>query len=277
MKISRLSIVVFILMGCLKLDGQESDISKKGAMYFYWGYNRSTYSLTNLHFNGPEYDFTLYELKGRDRPTKFGWGYFNPSRLTIPQYNLRAGYYLTDRITISLGTDHMKFILEENQRTRMSGVITAVASEKYEGSYLNEPINLENDLLQFEHSDGFNFASIDLAYLIPLYKKHKFSVLLNVGIGGIWIITKTKVKVFNEGLDNDFHIAGYAGAGKIGPRIVYNNRFFLLWEVKGGYASLPSVLIKNSDPEIGDHNLSFLESYIAVGANFKIKKRKKKE
>jgi len=40
---------------------------------------------------------------------------------------------------------------------------------------------------------------------------------------------------------------------------------------------LPSVLIKNSDPELGDHNLSFLEYYIAVGANFKIGKRKKRK
>ncbi len=277
MKLKKLLIVLLMILFFLRLEGQENGFSKKGSMYFYWGYNRSTYSTTNLHFNGPNYDFTLYNLRGKDRPTKFGWGYFDPSRLTIPQYNVRLGYYITDRFTISFGSDHMKFIVEENQKTRISGVITSAASERYEGAYLNEEIDLENDLLQFEHSDGFNFASLDVGYLFPVFKKEKFSMFLNLGIGGIWIVTKTKVKVFNEGLDNDFHIAGYSLAGKVGPRLEYKNRFFLLCEMKGGYATLPSVLIKNDDPEIGDHNLSFLEYYIAVGVNFKIGKKKKKQ
>ena len=276
MKIKTILLLLLFGLTSAEILAQEPTFTRKGAFYFYWGYNRSVYARTNLHFNGPEYDFTLYDLKGTDRPTRFGWEYFDPSRFTIPQYNFRLGYYITDRFTISLGSDHMKYVVSANQMTRISGEITDAISEKYGGAYLNQEIVLTEDLLKFEHSDGFNFSTIDLAYLQPLFEKGEFSVLLNMGIGGVWIITKTNVKVFGEGLDNDFHIAGYGLAGKVGPRVEFKNRLFLLGEIKGGYASLPSVLIKNSEPEIGDHNLSFLEYYVALGVNFKIKRRKNK-
>ena len=90
------------------------------------------------------------------------------------------------------------------------------------------------------------------------------------GIGGIWIVTKTKVKVLGDGLDNDFHVAGFTLIGKTGPRLTYKKKIFLSGEIKSGYASLPSVLIKNSEPEIGDHNLLFFEYYVVAGINFRL-------
>lgn len=253
------------------------NVGKKGSMFFYWGYNRSFYSTTNLHFNGPNYDFTLYDLKAKDRPTKFGWVYLNPGTLTIPQYNYRLGYYITDRFAVSLGIDHMKYVVEAGQPTTISGVITPDASTQYAGSYLNEPILLEPDLLAFEHTDGFNLVTLDGEYLLPIYSilDDKIAFQWNFGIGGIWVVTKTDVKVMGDGLDNDFHVAGFTMAAKSGPRIEFCRRFFAMAELRGGYASLPSVLIKNAEPEIGDHTLTFLEYYIAAGINFRIKRNKK--
>lgn len=267
------------LLSCLShsLSAQESKSpnykAKKGTLFFYWGYNRSFFTKTNLHFNGPNYDFTLYDLKGTDRPEKFDWTYFNPSTFTIPQYNFRLGYFITDKLVVSGGMDHMKYVVEQNQLTTISGIITEQASSRYEGAYLNEPIYLETDLLTFEHTNGFNLASLDFEYLQPLFKKGdaKLALYWNVGFGGIWIVTKTDVKVMGDGLDNDFHVSGFTLAGKTGPRLEYKGRFFALGELKVGYASLPSVLIKNDAPEIGDHNMTFLEYYFAVGMNFRLK------
>lgn len=270
-------LLVIILFGTVHLIAQEND--KKGSFYVYWGYNRSHYSKTNLHFNGPDYDITFYDIVGTDRPTKFGWIYINPSTITIPQYNFRLGYFLTNRFTLSFGIDHMKYVVTRNQATTISGVISPNISSKYEGSYLNVPILLEPDLLIFEHTDGFNLVSLDVEYLQPikLNLHKKLSLNWNIGIGGIWIATKTNVKVLNDGLDNDFHTAGYTLIGKTGPRIEFKNRLFLLGEIKGGYASLPSVLIKNAEPKLGDHNLLFLEYYFAFGVNFKFKKKRNKK
>ena len=77
-------------------------------------------SKTNLHFTGPDYDFTFYDIKGSDRPSKPGWVYLNPTTFTIPQYNFRVGYSLTDRLAVSGGIDHLKYVAEGNQMTSIS-------------------------------------------------------------------------------------------------------------------------------------------------------------
>jgi hypothetical protein len=254
---------------------QDSTIRKnqhRGQFYFYWGYNRAYFSSSNLHFNGPNYDFTLYNLKAKDRPERFGWVYFNPGTLSIPQYNLRLGYFITERFHLSLGMDHMKYVVNQGQTTRISGVVLPAISEKYAGSYLNQPIDLQPDLLIFEHTNGFNLVSLDFEWLQPLYNQKKTSPPLacswNIGAGGIWVVTKTDVRVFSDGLDNDFHVAGYSLVGKMGPRLEWRKRWFLSAEGKFGYASLPAVLIKNNAPEIGDHNLTFFEWNVTAGIRF---------
>ena len=267
-----------IVFSTLGLVGQSDLGGKRGSVFFYWGYNRSIFSKSNLHFAGPNYDFTLYDITASDRPTKPGLVYLYPPTATVPQYNFRLGYFINDRLSVSGGLDHMKYVVHQNQEVRISGVITSDASTKYAGTYLNDTIALSPDFLQFEHSDGFNLVSLDFEYLLPIssFWKDRFSLLWNTGFGGIWIVTKTAVKVMGDGLDNDFHVAGYTMAAKTGPRLEYKNRWFLLAEVKGGYASLPSVHIKNAAPEIGDHNLSYLEFYMAVGVNLRFKRPRKK-
>lgn len=252
--------------------------NKKGMFDFYWGYNREWFTRSNIHFNGPDYDFTVYKLKAHDRQSKFGWVYFNPFTLSIPQYNYRLGYFISNRLQISGGMDHMKYVVDQDQKVRISGVIDSTASTVYAGSYLNDSILLKADLLQFEHTNGFNFVSLDFEWLQPLAFLWKKKLLLNwnLGGGGIWMVTKTDVRVMGDGLDNDFHVAGFSLAGKTGPRLECKNKFFLSAEFKSGFASLPHVLIKNSAPEIGDHNLIFFEYYIVAGLNFNLLKHFKK-
>lgn len=67
--------------------------------------------ISSLHFTGPLYDFTLYNLEGADRPSALGSVYVNPGTFTIPQYTYRLAYYLTDRLAISGGMDHMKYVV----------------------------------------------------------------------------------------------------------------------------------------------------------------------
>lgn len=247
---------------------------KKGTLFFYWGYNRSWFSESNLHFTGPDYDFTLYDLKATDRPTPFGKKYFKLSTFTIPQYNYRLGYHINDRLVISGGIDHMKYVIEPIQPTTISGVIKNGISGNYGGAYLNEAIDLHPDLLQFEHTDGLNLVSLDFEYLQPLFAawKNRLSFYWNTGFGGFWMVAKTRAIVLGDGLDNDFHVAGYSMAAKTGPRIEFKSRVFLQTELKGGYASLPSVLIKNEDRPIADQNLSYLEWNVVLGVNLRLKR-----
>lgn len=244
--------------------------------YFYWGYNRASFSKTNLHFTGPDYDFTLYDLKAKDRPTQFSIKtYFNPTTIWIPQYNIRLGFRLGGRWSLSFGMDHMKYVMVQDQNVLLSGVITETASELYAGAYLNEEISVKENFLKFEHTDGLNLTTLDVEYNLPVlsHPRKKFAMEIILGAGGIWAVTRTDVRVFGDGLNNDFHVAGYAMAGKIGLRCYLLERLFLQWENKAGYMTLPSVLIKNDAPEIADHNLIFWEKSVTIGFNFNLKRK----
>lgn len=78
---------------------QEADVTpkkytahNKGKFYFYWGGNRGYYSKSDITFKGEDYSFTLQNVEAHDKPKGWHIDYINPTRITIPQTNLRLGY-----------------------------------------------------------------------------------------------------------------------------------------------------------------------------------------
>ncbi|MCB9234595.1 MAG: hypothetical protein H6581_23265 [Bacteroidia bacterium] len=246
-------------------------LPNKGSMYVHWGYNRSIYSRSDIHVSGPDYDFTVYDVRATDRPSPFKPAvYLNPGLFTIPQFNIRAGYFLSERWSVSLGYDHMKYVMVNDVPAVFSGVIGASASPKYEGSYLKDTVNLAADLLRFEHTDGLNVITADVEYSYPLvsFWKNRFKIQAQVGAGGIFVVPRSDVRVFGKGLNNDYHIAGYTFTGKSGLRLDFLRRMYFLGEMRGGYVALPWVLVANDSPELGDHQFAFLEWYVVCGIRF---------
>ena len=94
----KLLLLLLLLCSTLVVNAQVSKHKKKhstaaGTLFFYWGYNRSYYTHSNIRFIGPDYDFKLKNVAAYDRPDKFRASlYFNPATITIPQYNARIGY-----------------------------------------------------------------------------------------------------------------------------------------------------------------------------------------
>ncbi len=248
----------------------------KGAAYAYWGYNRACFLKSTIHFSSPRYDFTLFDVEATDRQSPFSFKqYFTLSRFTIPQYNYRAGYFLSDRWLISGGVDHMKYVVKQGQKALLSGVISEDISAAYAGSYLQDTFTLTRDFLQFEHTDGLNLVSVEFEFLQPLAvsKSGNFCLKWNIGFGGVWVVTRTDVRILGEGINNDFHVAGFALAAKTGPRFEFFKRFFLSPEFKSGYMTIPDVLIENAAPKYADHTLIFFERYVVAGVYFRLKKK----
>jgi len=245
----------------------------KGKFYLYWGYNRSKFLRSDIHFSSPDYDFTLYDVKGTDRQSKFSLKhYFTPANFSVPQYNYRLGYFMNDRWLISGGLDHMKYVVTQGQRVRMSGVISERISSKYAGAYLLDSVTLTEDFVQFEHTNGLNLITLDFEYLQPIAvsRSGNFKLKWNIGLGGIWVVTKTDVNLMGDGIDNDFHVAGFSLAAKTGPRIDFFKRFFFSAEFKSAYMAIPDVLIENAAPKRADHTLIAFEWYGVVGTYFNI-------
>jgi hypothetical protein len=258
MKNTLLSVLV---CGCGMLHAQ------KNSAYFYWGYNGAIFSRSNVYLRGPDYSLSLYRAKAHDRPTKFGATYIRPNTITVPQYVARLGYFLTDRLHLSFGIDHMKYVLDKDQTLVFSGNIGQSASEKYAGSYLLDTIRLTEDFVKFEHTDGLNLVTLDIEWLQPLAKNQRKNLGLgwNFGIGGIWVATRTDSRIFGSGINNNFHVSGFAFQGRSGPRLDIGRRFFVLCEARAGFITLPWVQLRNWEPYAAEHNFFFLEYYTAVG------------
>lgn len=246
--------------------------------YVYWGYNRSFFTKSDIHFHGNGYDVTVFDAKAKDRPSKFSFKtYFDITRLWIPQYNFRFGLYLKKNFHLTIGMDHLKYVMNQNQIARVSGFIDPVISNEFAGVYNNQQVELTTDFLRFEHTNGLNLLTIDAEYLLPIYHhKDWIHVGWNVGFGGMFVITKTDVKLVGLGRDNRFHLSGYSLPFKTGPRIDIWRYFFFAFEVKGGYMHLPNVILNNNNTDLANHNFGFVEYYGVFGVSCRFTKEANK-
>ena len=69
----------------------------KGKIFFYLGGNGADFTKSDIRFQGENYDFTLYDVKAKDKPKGIHIDYINPARMTIPQTNFRIGYFFSDK------------------------------------------------------------------------------------------------------------------------------------------------------------------------------------
>ena len=104
-------LLIILFIDTTKAIAQE-ETSNKGRIYAFWGWNRGWYSNSDIRFQGNNYDFTLNDVEAKDKPLPFNFNnYFGPTNISLPQTNLRIGYFITDKIDISFGDDHMKYVM----------------------------------------------------------------------------------------------------------------------------------------------------------------------
>jgi hypothetical protein len=258
-----------------------------GKFWMYWGYNRAWYTNSDIHIHGQDFDVNFYDVKAVDRPEKFGLKeYFSPTRLSIPQNNYRFGYVINQHWGVSIGIDHMKYVVVNGQEVTMSGVVLPATnrSNNYVGSYINTPVTLSRDLMRFEHTNGLNLFSVDAEYTCRVAKlfKEKFGIYwqTNAGIG--MLVPKTEAHLFSDtqfpegyGIDNKYHIAGYAASLRVGPEFRFLRNFFVKAQLRGGWIILPDVYINNEAPVRADHQFGFMQFNMTAGGYFPIRLRRK--
>ncbi|MFZ1423310.1 MAG: hypothetical protein WAS55_05770 [Saprospiraceae bacterium] len=256
---------------------QQTQRGKKGSFYFYWGWNRAQYTASDIEFNGPSYDFTLDNVRAKDRFSKLSFKtYLNPGYITIPQYNFKLGYYLNDIYSISLGNDHMKYIVQNNQRVQITGKIGNTGT-KYDGSYEQNDLILAEDFLKFEHSDGLNYFNLDFNRLDKFLdcKKVKFHFIEGFGAGVV--ITKTNSTLLNNDRHDAFHLSGYGVNALFGINIEFFKHFFIQSEEKFGFINLPNIRTTKSNLDQANQNFFFYQFNVVLGAVFHLNRAHKTE
>ncbi len=251
----------------------------KGKIYIYWGGNRGSYTNSDIRFKGSNYDFTVQDAKSHDLPVGWHVDYINPGKMTIPQTNFRLGYYLTDKYNISIGVDHMKYIMKQNQVANVNGVINLPSTEAgsiHNGVYANTPVILNETFLSIEHTDGLNYVNTefsrvdDLSKIIGLPNTDKFQVNITEGVGIGFLLPRTNAVLLSKKNHDEFHVSGYGVSAKAGLNFTFFKYFFVQTELKGGYINMPNIRTTYDPVDRASQSFYFFESVIALGGIFRI-------
>jgi hypothetical protein len=270
-----ISTFILLLTSCSSFSQTgtvKSKKSRRGSMYFYWGWNRGGYSNSDIHFKAANYKFSLSNVKAKDKPIKIGFHpYLNPGSMTLPQYNFRIGYFFKDNYNISVGVDHMKYVVQADQTVSISGTIDSTETV-YDGSYHNNDITIKPGFLELEHTDGLNFINVDVRRFDEMFSFKKIKFNLTEGIGAGLLYPRTDATVLNHERNNAFHVAGYGISTMVGINIAFTKAFFIQTEFKGGFINMPDIVTSTIDGETASQNFFFYQYNIVFGANINFKK-----
>ena len=246
----------------------------KGKFFFYWGGNRAYYTNSDITFSGNNYNFTIKDVEAVDKPKGWHIDYINPLRMTIPQTNFHIGYHISDHYTISVGVDHMKYVMKNGQTVKMNGYING-SNTSHDGTYNNTDKLLSEDFLTFEHTDGLNYVVVegaridDISRLFGIRNTDILQVNLTEGLGFGALYPKTNTKLLNKERYDEFHIAGTGVNAKAGLHLTFFKYFLIVGELKGGYINMYDVRTTYDIVDKAKHDFLFFETVLGIGGTFR--------
>ncbi|MCB0401450.1 MAG: hypothetical protein KDD41_05160 [Flavobacteriales bacterium] len=267
-------VILCLLLTTIAAHSQESIVKNKGRFYWFWGWNRAWYSDSDIHFTGDDYDFTLNDMWATDRQTPFNVDpYFSFTRVTLPQTNTRIGYFINDHIDISIGVDHMKYVLVYNQETEIDGYIHD--GTEYDGDYNHEDFVNSYGFLKYEHTDGLNYIHAEINRNDNLFEAFKVNVnpkklqlnsIFGFGIGAL--MPKSNVNLWNNERHDAFHFAGYGFSGSTGLDLIIYKYFFLRGQYKVGFIDMPDIRTSSDPSDRASQHFFFNEFFFAFGITY---------
>ncbi|OCB73216.1 hypothetical protein B0A79_15115 [Flavobacterium piscis] len=296
--------ILFFLLMCVSLNTfaqeeitvQRYTAHNKGKFFISWGGNRDSYTKSDVNFRGKDYNFTVNDMKAHDKPKGWHVDYINPANMTIPQTNLRLGYFFSDHYSVTIGVDHMKYVMTQNQTANVTGYINLPADEAgsvYNGVYNNTPVGMSQGgaqeggygqggnpngpaFLMYEHTDGLNYVNTevsrhdDISKLFGINNTDKVQINLTEGLGAGLLYPKTNTTLLGKERHDDFHVSGYGLSAKAGINFTFFKYFYLQGELKGGYINMQDIKTTRSNDDSASQDFFFFQRIIAVGGIFRI-------
>jgi hypothetical protein len=255
----------------------KSTTGQKGTFYFYWGWNRGAYSKSDIQFTGASYDFTLSDVKASDRQSAFDPKvYFGLTKFTIPQYNFRMGYYINEHYQVSLGADHMKYVMVTNQLSTIDGSI-ANSGTSYDGTYDQQSFVIKPNFLLFEHTDGLNYLNSEFRRSDVLINKKYFQVSVNEGLGIGVLLPKTNTTLLNNPRYDEFHLSGVGFGGVAALHLTFFKYLIVQSELKGGFISMPDIRTTMNEEDRASQHFWWTQFNVVFGLQFPIIKKSVKK
>jgi hypothetical protein len=207
--------------------------SRSGVLYFAFGSHEAFYSKSDIFLTSvnPDFSFTLGKVRASDDR-------FLRSTGGAPQYDYQVGYYFKKKnFGIEYNFDHVKYFMRQYQVVPLKGTIEGVA--------FNQDTLINPDFIQFEHSDGANYALLNFVKWKQLVRsksdKASLDLLMKAGAGPV--IPKTNSRIMGKHRDDRYKIAGYVVAVEAGLRYNFLENFFIEPSFKGAFANYKHFLI----------------------------------
>ncbi|MCR4030074.1 MULTISPECIES: hypothetical protein [Flavobacterium] len=297
--------ILFFLLACVSLNTfaqEEIPVQKyaahnKGKFFVMWGGNRESYSKSDVNFRGKDYNFTVENMAAHDKPKGWHVDYINPANMTIPQTNLRLGYFFSDHYSVTIGVDHMKYVMSQDQTARVNGYINLPSDDPasiYNGEYNNRPVDMSQGgakeggygngeintngpaFLMYEHTDGLNYINTEVArfddvskwFGLPNIDKVQINLTEGLGVGVLY--PKTNTTLLGKERHDDFHVSGYGVSAKAGLNVTFFKHFYIQGELKGGYINMQDIKTTTSPDDKASQHFTYFQRIIAVGGIFRI-------
>lgn len=278
MKTSYYYFVLFLVTTAITFAQENTPIRytahNKGKFFISWGGNRESYSKSDVTFTGKDYRFTVADMRAHDKPKGWHIDYINPTKMTIPQTNLRLGYFFSDHYSVAIGVDHMKYVMTQDQTANVTGFINGPV---HKGTYNNTPVDFTDEtFLTFEHTDGLNYINTevsrhdDISKLFKIGNTDKIQVNLTEGVGFGVLYPKTNTKLLGKERHDDFHVSGFGTSLKAGLNITFFKYFYIQGELKGGYINMHDIRTTMSTDDKASQDFFFFQRILAVGGKFRI-------
>jgi len=251
---------------------KDSKLSNKKTITLFtsWGYNRAYFTNSAIHFTGSDYKFTIRHAQARDRQSPFSFDtYFNPSTLSIPQYNFCIGATLPNHISISIGQDHMKYVVQHGTTVTVDGSIQN--GTEFSGDFHNESRILTDDFLQFEHTNGLNYVHAQVSKEKEWFNgRFRYLTLkTTAGLHAGVLIPKSDVKLMHYNEHDEFHLAGYGMGFNIGIKAQLFRAMYVRLDNKTGFINMPDILTRGANYTDRAHqHFGFTEFFYAIGFQY---------
>ena len=242
---------------------RDAENTKKWSVY--WGWNRSNYSNSDIHFWGDGHDFTIKNAQASDMQTDLSHLfdiYLHPANITIPQTNLRVAYQYNADTAIALNLDHMKYVMTIGQVAEVVGTAN--------GAALSGTREINDSFVAFEHTDGLNVISLEIEKQRPVdlfgsaYPARVFAL---AGIGIVIPKSNVTMAVIGQTRNDEFHVAGYSAGLGAGLEVDFYKDFFFRTAYNFGYVNLPDVLT-SARGDKASHHFTYNEILVAAGMRF---------
>jgi hypothetical protein len=234
----KVSVLFFIVISAItgaQAQVKKQQKEKKGTLYFAFGSHRTFYSPSDITLqrrDNPAFDFTLYNVKAKDE----GGVRFH----TAPQFSYTVGYYFKKKgFGLEYHYDHIKYFMTQDQVVKMNGMIN--------GKLYDKDTMLTKDFVQLEHSDGGNYAMVNVVKWFPVASDKKGNHTLDlIATGGFGLVNpKTNTTILGNHRDDKYHISGYVIGLETGLKYSFFKNFYLSGSFKGAYANYKQFLIAN--------------------------------